>query len=69
MSAPLDEENLKRWLVKHKFEEDKTRKEKFEKDKALKDKKPHLGLGKHGRQRPRGIRQEWSSRSCGFPLL
>ena len=39
MSAPLNEENLKRWLVQRKFEEDKARKEKFEKDKVLKDEK------------------------------
>jgi hypothetical protein len=40
MSAQPDEENLNRWLGKHRFEEDKARKEQFEKDKALKDKKP-----------------------------
>ena len=40
MSVHPDEENLNRWLGKHKFEEEKARKEKFEKDKALKDKKP-----------------------------
>lgn len=40
MSAHPDEENLKRWLAKHKVEEDKAREENFEKVKALKDKKP-----------------------------
>lgn len=39
MSAPPDEENLERWLVKHKFEKDKARREQFEKEKILKDEK------------------------------
>lgn len=37
MSAHPDEENLNRWLGKHKFEEDKARKEQFEEDKARKE--------------------------------